>query len=354
MVAKEKFLPINLKRAMLLSDVFTEKRNQLKFQKVLKQMEKELVEKENKQIVEQMDNYKMEQLKKRELELNNKVLLGKRLKNEILELNVKKRKEKLKQIEKEREEIFKINQQLEEDEKNGKNKIIETKLAIDKMHQQDVQAKLQQFEAYKKLEKEEYNIAEAQREFLDDMKEMRNSILKSIHVKKPPKIVFDQINSEKEVIRRCYDLPLVKKSKLEEKRELYSKHLKQDRIKGYEIQINELTKYKKDEQNDRKNEYKRRCENIKTTNVFKQLKHRHVLEKIKEYRNIWNHQLIEKKQSEDENKQEDVQRREKLLEKIRREDEKYLNTVTSVLEDYKRQDKIIQPIVKCLRSGYCS
>lgn len=82
MVAQEKFLPINLKRAMLLSDVFTEKKNQLRFQKVLKKMDEEMAQKENRKFVEELENYKKEQLKKRELELNNKILMGKRLKNE--------------------------------------------------------------------------------------------------------------------------------------------------------------------------------------------------------------------------------------------------------------------------------
>ena len=56
--------------------------------------------------------------------------------------------------------------------------------------------------------------------------------------------------------------------------------------------MDEIVERKSFEQNDKKKEYKRRCENIKVTNLFKQLKHRHVLEKIKEYRSIWNQQLV--------------------------------------------------------------
>lgn len=67
---------------MLLSDIFTEKRNQLKFQKALKKVNKELLDEENRAINVDVKNFQTEQYKKKLQQQTNKVVLGKRLKNE--------------------------------------------------------------------------------------------------------------------------------------------------------------------------------------------------------------------------------------------------------------------------------
>lgn len=68
--------------------------------------------------------------------------------------------------------------------------------------------------------------------------------------------------------------------------------MKQQRIQGQELEVQETVKCKTLISKERETEYQRRCDNVKVTKLFEQLKRRRLLGRIKEYRKIWNTQCV--------------------------------------------------------------
>lgn len=78
----EKLLPNEIKRAVYLCNIFTEKENQLKFRKILQQLREEHKNKENQRIKREEEINRNLQLEREKKLLLSKRLLAKHLQNE--------------------------------------------------------------------------------------------------------------------------------------------------------------------------------------------------------------------------------------------------------------------------------
>lgn len=79
---EKKTMPFEIKRAVFLSNVFTETSNQLKFKKVLQHVRNEQKNKENKLINDEENKYRIMKREHEENVSKNKFLTGRSLKNE--------------------------------------------------------------------------------------------------------------------------------------------------------------------------------------------------------------------------------------------------------------------------------